>query len=89
MLACPVPMDCPLNQKSPMSKAISPCLASWSTAARVFGQKNADNTDSAGKAYEIHKIIHGEIGYLVAVWFVTLIAYAFTTSVGALSAVLG
>ena len=54
--------------------------------ARVFGQENADDADSAGEAYGAHKIIHGEIGYLVAVWLVTLVAYAFTTSVGALSA---
>ena len=58
-------------------------------SARVSGQKNADDADSAGEAYGAHKIIHGEIGYLVAVWLVTLIAYAFTTSVGALSAGLG
>ena len=55
-------------------------------SARVFGQENADHADSAGEAYGAHKIIHSEIGYLVAVWLVTLIAYAFTTSVGAQSA---
>src|ERR1700761_3152014 len=55
-------------------------------SARVFGQENADDADSAGEPYGAHKIIHGEIGYLVAVWLVTLVAYAFTTSVGALSA---
>src|ERR1700760_2720018 len=53
---------------------------------RVFRQENADYADSAGEAYGIHKIIHREIGYLPAVWLVTLVAYAFTTSVGALSA---
>src|ERR1700679_4394922 len=52
----------------------------------VFGQKNADDADSAGEAYGAHKIIHSEIGYLVAGCLGTLIAYAFTTSVGALSA---
>jgi hypothetical protein len=55
-------------------------------SARVFGQKNADDADSAGEAYGAHKIIHGEIGYLLAVRLVTLIAYAFSTPVGALSA---
>lgn len=54
--------------------------------ARVFGQENADHADPAGEAYGAYKIIHSEIGYLAAVWLVTLIAYAFTTSVGALSA---
>ena len=53
--------------------------------ARVFGQENADDADSAGEAYRAHKMIHGEIGYLVAVWRVALVAHAFTTSVGALS----
>src|SRR6202167_3397872 len=55
-------------------------------SARVFGQKNADDADSAGEAYGAHKIIHGEIGYLAAVWLLTLVGYAFTTSVSALSA---
>ena len=55
-------------------------------SARVFGQKNADDADSAGKAYGPHKIIHSEIGYLAALWLMTLIAHALTTSVGALSA---
>src|SRR3984957_21289595 len=54
--------------------------------SRVFGQENANDADSTGEAYGAHKIIHSEIGYLAAVWLVTLIAYAFTTSVGTLSA---
>ena len=86
MLACPVPIDCPLNQKSPDVKSDFTLLGELVGGARVFGQENADDADSAGEAYGAHKIIHGEIGYLAAVWLVTLVAYAFTTSVGALSA---
>ena len=58
-------------------------------SARVFGQKNADDADSTGEAYGAHKIIHSEIGYLAAVRLMTLVAYAFATSVCALPAGLG
>ena len=53
--------------------------------ARSLGQENADDADSAGEAYGAHEIIQSEIGYFAAVRLVTLIADAFTTSVGALS----
>src|SRR6202161_1500074 len=51
-------------------------------SARVFGQKNADDADSAGEAYGAHKIIHGEIGYLSGVWLMRLVDPACTSTVG-------
>ena len=76
----------PFEPEEPHVKSNLTLLGELVDSARVFGQKNADDADSAGEAHGAHKIIHGEIGYLVAVWLVTLIAYAFTTSVGAQSA---
>src|SRR5580704_16017295 len=73
----------PLEPKESHVKSNLTLLGELVGTARVFRQENAD---SAREAYGAHKIIHSEIGYLAVVWVVTLIAHAFTTSVGARSA---
>ena len=82
----PGPDRLPFEPKESHVKSNLTLLGELVGTARVFGQENADNANSTGEAYRADKIIHREIGYLAALCLVTLIAHAFTTSVGALSA---
>src|ERR1700679_974473 len=67
-------------------KSNLPFLCKLVGSTRILGQEDADDADPSGKPHGIDKVIHRQIGYLMAVRIMALIAHAFTTSVSTLSA---
>src|SRR5438128_910052 len=63
-----------------------PLLAKLVRPTRIVGQEEADHADPAGEAHRSHEVVHRQVGLLVALRVVCLVAYALAALIGPLAA---